>query len=103
MHFIQNSWFAVYSIWFLLLVLGVIGIISYIHNRPKFLRRIGVYFSITFLFATVFTFTGSRSVFVDSKQINLSELKQDREVESPSLVTNVFRMVGSMLRDKISN
>ncbi len=104
MHFIQNSWFAVYSIWLLLLILGVVGIISYVHNRRKFLIRVAIYFGITFLAALAFSFNSDRSLFINSRQISLSEIsKNDREVASPSLLNSAFRFIGSVLRDKISN
>lgn len=104
MHFIQNSWFVVYSIWLLALILGVVGIILYIHNRQVFLRKIAVYFSITFVSAMVFSFSAEKSVFLDSRQISLTEMKNDNKtVESPSLLNGAFRFIGSILRDKISN
>lgn len=104
MHFIQNSWFAVYSIWIILLTLGVVGIISYVHNRQKYLNKIAVYFSITLLTALAFSFNSERSLFISAKQIDLSAINNsDNQVESPSLVNTAFRYIGFILRDKISD
>ncbi len=104
MHFIQNSWFVVYSIWLLVFILGVVGIILYIHNRQAFLRKVAVYFSLAFVSAMVFSFSSEKSVFLDGRQIGISEIKhEDKTVESPSLLNGAFRFIGSILRDKISN
>ncbi len=104
MHFFQNSWFLAYGSWFLLLILGTIGIIAYIHNRQKFLRRIAVYFVATLFFGAIISISSQKSLFISSATSNsLSINKAESEIESPSLMTNLFRMVGSMLRDKISN
>ncbi|MBK7690101.1 MAG: hypothetical protein IPJ31_02935 [Bacteroidetes bacterium] len=104
MHFFQNSWFLAYGSWFLLLILGTIGIIAYIHNKHKFLRRIAVYFTITLFFGISVSLNSQRSLFVSAATPTSLELNNgEREMESPSLMTNLFRLIGSMLRDKISN
>ncbi len=103
MHFIQNSWFAVYSIWLVLLTLGVVGIIAHIHNRRRYLRRIAVYFSVTFVLAITFSFQTDRSIFINSDQLSISKPNNGQQVENPSLLNSAFRFIGSVLRDKISN
>jgi hypothetical protein len=84
--------------------MGVVGVISYVNHRRKFLKRVTVYFCITFITALAFSFNTDRSLFISSRQIKLTELnKNDQEVAGPSLLNSAFRFIGSMLRDKISN
>ena len=104
MHFIQNSWFVVYSVWLLLMMLGVIGIIAYVHNRPRFLKRVLVYFTITFMAALTFSFHNDNSILLNNQAIRLTEIRNnENEVESPSILNNAFRFLGTLLKDKISN
>lgn len=84
--------------------MGVVGVILYVQNRQRFLKKIAVYFTLTFFVALSFSFDSERSIFMPNKQINMSELNNDdSQVESPSVISSAFRFLGSLLKDKISN
>ena len=103
MHFIQNHWFVVYSVWLLLFFVAVVAVIFYINNKNRLFQKSFATCSVLFIVMLFVSFQTKSHFIKNAPLASFSEIKNENKIESSSILNNLFHFASAIFKEKLNN